>query len=410
MTAKFAEKNKTPNDTRYMMQKICTSKLSIIYYFLALIFVSGYCATASHGATNTTTTLPKKITTESTSSSEIWSRLRQHFNLSTTASHPLIQRHIKNLSKHQDYIDKIMRNASPYLYYVLGEVEKRGMPSEIALVPMIESTFDPQVISSKGAAGVWQIMPVLGRMHGLKQTAGYDGRKDVYESTKVALDHLQYLHKRFNGNWPLALAAYNAGEARVLRAIKQNKSAKKPTDFWSLKLPTETTHYVPKILAIATIIKSPKTYGVNLSSIPNKAVIKRIDTGKAIDIAHAAKLTGTSETQLRKLNSGLKKSAQQNSTHYLVVPIHSAGNIANAAPKSTAAPKTTAKTTNTKMADVKIASSNAKAKTKVHIVKRGDNLPLISEKYHVKLSKLTSANNLKVSSIIHPGQRIIIPS
>lgn len=388
------------------MQNIGINKLAIICYFCTLVFACGYGASTIGAGTPAST---NKITVDSvTSSSEIWSRVRQRFNVSSSASQPLIQRHIKNLSKHQDYINKIMRNASPYLYYVLGEVEKRGMPSEIALVPMIESTFDPQVLSSKGAAGMWQIMPALGRLHGLKQNAWYDGRKDVYESTKVALDHLEYLHKRFNGNWPLALAAYNAGEGRVLKAMKQNKSAKKPTDFWSLKLPLETMHYVPKILAMAVIIKSPKTYGVKLPAIPDKAVITRVNPGKAIDITRAAKLTGTSETQLRKLNSGMKKTVHQsNGPYHLVVPIAQAQKITqNAKVATSAAPK---KASEKPKAAVKKATPKATAKaTKTHIVKSGESLPTISKKYKVSYATLMKLNHLKAKHILHPGQKLII--
>lgn len=260
-------------------------------------------------------------------SHEIWSRVRTRFHLAPPTHSKRYQRHIKQLSTSQGTVNALVKNATPYLYYVLEEVEKRGMPNEIALLPMIESTFDPGDRSHKGAVGLWQIMPVLGRMHGLKQNSSYDGRRDVYESTKVALDHLQYLHKRFDGNWPLALAAYNSGEFRVLKAMKRNRAANKPTDYWSLPLPKETQDYVPKLMAWVEIVRTPKSYGLSLPSIPNKPVFTRLNTGKPINMSQAAKLTNISETQLRKLNPGFKKSMDPKGPFHLVVPIQHASVI-----------------------------------------------------------------------------------
>lgn len=257
--------------------------------------------------------------------SEIWPRVRDQLDISAPKSKPAMQKQLKKLSNSPDHVQEIMENASPYLFFILEEVEKRGMPSEIALIPMIESTFDPHAVSNKGAVGLWQIMPGTGKILGLKRNDWSDDRKDIYESTRAALDHLEYLHKRFNGNWLHALAAYNSGEVPVLKAIKKNKSAKKPTDFWSLSLPKQTTDYVPKILAVAAVIQSPKTYGIELPKIPNKPVFKRIETSKPITISHAAKLAKVPETRLKELNPGLKKKSMNPKGPYrIVVPIQRA--------------------------------------------------------------------------------------
>ncbi|MBI2792871.1 MAG: transglycosylase SLT domain-containing protein [Gammaproteobacteria bacterium] len=436
------------------MNKI--NKQSFICALCAFIFLYGYCSTVTLGASayqrapmtnqevnNQTRDIlsnifkPKNpVEINSTQSSvEIWTRVRARLHLGTTqTTQPLFQRHVKSFSQHQDYINKVIKNASPYFFYILEEVEKRGMPSEIALLPIIESDFNPNTLSHAGAVGLWQIMPTLGKMHGLKQNAWYDGRKDVYQSTKVALDHLEYLHKKFNGNWLLAIAAYNCGEVKLQRAIKQNRSAKKSTEFWALKLPKETTHFVPKLLALAAIIKSPKQYGVVLPAIPNKPVIARVHTGKPIDIAHAAKLVDISETQLRRLNPGFKKSMSANTPLHLVVPIHHAENfkekINKTAPAKTAAPTTitatttkaakssTAQakaTTKTSNSDVTVVSSSKttsksnKASGKTHTVKRGESIPSISKKYKVKISTIVANNNFKnQDAIIQPGQKIVI--
>lgn len=325
-------------------------------------------------------------------SKEIWSRVRESFSLAPNRSSPLFEKHIKSLSNSQDYIDKVVRNASPYLYYILEEVEKRGMPSEIALLPVIESDFNPHTLSPKGALGLWQIMPSLGRLHGLKQNAYYDGRKDVYESTKVALDHLEYLHKKFNGNWLLALAAYNCGEVKVLRAIKQNKSANKSTDLWALKLPKETTHFVPKLLAVAAIIKTPAKYGIILPNIPNKPVITRINTGKALDISHAAKLVDVSETQLKKLNPGIRKKAMHpNGPFHLVVPVHQAKGLKEKA-----------------QAIKKAAPASSSSPSIRYKIKKGDDLDKLAKKFHTTPESLKALNNLS-SDVIITGKFLLIP-
>lgn len=405
------------------------------------------------------------------SSTEIWSRVRNQFHLQAPTSMPSLQKQIRKLARSQEYINELANNASPYLYFILEEVEKRGMPSEIALLPMIESTFNPHARSHVGAAGLWQLMPSLGRLYGLKQNAYYDGRKDIYESTKVALDHLEYLHKKFNGNWLLALAAYNSGETKVMTAIRINRMQSKSTDFWSLKLPRETSEFVPKLLALAALIKSPKQYGVSLPSIPNKQVFTRINTGRAMDIAHAAKLVDVSETQLRKLNPGLhKRSMNPNGPFNLVVPVKSAKQFttqtthtvatksvaakdvvkAASTTKTVAAPVNKEATATTAVSQYKIKqgdniekiakrfNTTPKALQKLnglpndvvvigktlkipssasvtvsnnapsyHIVKKGESLPKISDKHHMKLNDLLAYNNLSsASAIIQPGQRL----
>lgn len=417
-----------------------------------------------------------KSSLSESASTEIWSRVRNQFNLNAPTSMPSMQKQIRKLTRSQEYINELAQNASPYLYFILEEVEKRGMPSEIALLPMIESTYNPHAASHVGAAGLWQLMPALGRLHGLKQNSYYDGRKDIYESTKVALDHLEYLHKKFNGNWLLALAAYNSGETRVMSAIRINRMQSKGTDFWSLKLPKETTEFVPKLLALAALIKSPKQYGVSLPSIPNRQVFTRINTGRAMDIAHAAKLVDVSETQLRKLNPGLhKRHMNPHGPFNLVVPVKGAKqftpqtrtasktmtSVASNATKVTPASKPSvivnqqtvttqsssryqikrgdniekiAKRFNTTPKaiqqlnglpnDVVVigkvlqiptrasASAATQQKTttstaKFHVVKRGESLPLISEKHHLPLKELLSLNGLSSqSTVIHPGQRL----
>ena len=379
-------------------------------YFKAVVclilFLHASLASSAKTAEQSNSLLSQWVQTKG--QSEIWSRVRSGLHIHAPASAPLYQRHVKQYARSQSYINKLVDNASPYLYYIVEEVEKRGMPSEIALLPMIESDFNPYTISHKGALGLWQIMPTLGRIYGLKQNAVYDGRRDIYESTKVALDHLEYLHKKFGGNWLLALAAYNSGESRVLNAIKKNKGAKKPTDYWNLPLPQETKHYVPKLLALASIVKSPKQHGLNLPSIPNQPVFTRIETPKPIAIARAAKLANVSETQLRKLNPGFKKTANPTGPFKLVVPIQGANHVKASIKSEPTKVKESASSKGS--TDVKTVAKKAPSSSqKIHVVKKGESIPKIAQKHKIKVSTLLAKNNLKsAGSIIHPGQKLII--
>jgi len=163
---------------------------------------------------------------------------------------------------HPSYIDRIQERAEPYLYFILQEIEKRGMPGEIALLPAVESAFRPFAYSPGRAAGMWQFIPSTGRLFGLKQNWWYDGRRDVVSSTRAALDYLMALNKQFNGDWELALAAYNSGAGTVRSAIRRNKRLGKPTDYWSLSLPDETNAYVPRLLALAKVFHHPQENGI----------------------------------------------------------------------------------------------------------------------------------------------------
>lgn len=189
----------------------------------------------------------------------LFGRLRKNFNLTTQftgmQNAPEVQKHFKRFNQSKNLFLKTTMLASSDLYYILEQVEKRKLPGELVLLPMLESNFQSQAISNRGAVGLWQFMPATGRQFGLKQRAGYDGRKDVKASTNAALNYLEYLHKKFNRDWMLALAAYNAGEGTVERAIKRNKKAGKPTSFWFLALPKQTREYVPKFLALTQMIR-----------------------------------------------------------------------------------------------------------------------------------------------------------
>jgi len=241
----------------------------------------------------------------------LWERIRNNFNINPKqtkiAGQPKIQKYVKQYSREEKHLNKISNQAIPYLYYIVEQLEKRNMPGELALLPMLESAFQPQATSNKGAAGIWQFMPATGRMHGLKQDAFYDGRRDIKASTKAALDYLEFLHKEFDGNWMLALAAYNAGPGAVHRAIKRNKRAGKSINFWDLKLPKETQEYVPKFLALAAVIDNPEKHDISLPFIGNQPYFKPVNPGKHLNFIQAAKLADVDIKELKRLNPGFRK-------------------------------------------------------------------------------------------------------
>jgi membrane-bound lytic murein transglycosylase D len=207
------------------------------------------------------------------------------------------------------------------MYHIVTELEARGMPLELALLPVVESAFEPYAYSRARAAGMWQFIPGTGSRFGLKQNWWYDGRRDVVESTRAAFDYLQFLHDEFNGDWLLAIAAYNCGEMNVQRAVEYNVAHHKPIDFWSLKLPKETRAYVPKLLAMRRLVADPEAYGLGFSRIPNQPYFARVDTLGQIDLKVAADIAGITHEQLYELNPAFHRWATDPSgPNYLLVP------------------------------------------------------------------------------------------
>ena len=231
---------------------------------------------------------------------DVWKRMSVGYKMDTDQWNPRIDAQRSWFMSRQPYINRLSARASRYLYHTVKEAERRGMPTELALLPIIESSYDPAATSSAAAAGLWQFIPSTGRIYGLKQTSLYDGRRDVVESTRAAYEFLGALYNQF-GSWELALAAYNAGPGRIQQAINRNKAAGLPTDYWSLKLPQETMYYVPRFMAVAQIIKNPSKYGVHLPPIANRPHFREITVGTA-NLSDIASLTGLSRAELYALN------------------------------------------------------------------------------------------------------------
>jgi membrane-bound lytic murein transglycosylase D len=210
-------------------------------------------------------------------------------------------------ARHPDYMERVLLRSQRYLFWIVEEVERRGMPTELALLPIVESAFDPFAYSHGRAAGLWQIIPGTGKRFGLKQNWWYDGRRDPVASTRAALDYLEKLHADFDGDWLLAVAAYNSGEGNVMRAQRRNRKAGKPTDFWNLKLPVETEAYVPKLLALQQLIGDPQRFGLELPSVANQPYFAVVELSAQIDLALAAELAGIEMDELYALNAGFNR-------------------------------------------------------------------------------------------------------
>ncbi len=236
---------------------------------------------------------------------DVWKRMTVGFKMDLNHWDSRIEAQRSWFISRQPYLDRLSARASRYLYHTVKEAERRGMPTELALLPIIESSYDPAATSSAAAAGLWQFIPSTGRIYGLQQTSLYDGRRDVVESTRAAYEFFGSLYNQF-GSWELALAAYNAGPGRIQQAINRNRAAGLPTDYWSLKLPQETMNYVPRFLAVAQIIKNPGAYGVSLPPIANRPHFREVSLAAPLELNQIASITGLSRAELYALNPGYR--------------------------------------------------------------------------------------------------------
>jgi membrane-bound lytic murein transglycosylase D len=255
---------------------------------------------------------------------DLFERLRGGFALDDV-DEPAIDAQANWFANHPDFLERTFGRAELWLYYIVGQLEQRNMPRELALLPVIESAFEPYAYSSARAAGLWQFISDTGRRFGLKQDWWYDGRRDPIEATRAALDYLQALHDEFNGDWLLAIAAYNCGELAVERSIQKNQRAGKPTDFWHLKLPAETHGYVPELLAMRRLVANPARYGLEFSHILNEPYFVQISTGGQIDLQVVADIAGISAEDLYTLNPAFHRWATDpTGPHRLLVPVDAA--------------------------------------------------------------------------------------
>lgn len=320
-----------------------------------------------------------------------WSRLRAGLSLDRHQSSPQIDKELDWYRKHPAFLFKVTQRSERYLQYVVATIEQRNMPAELALLPFIESAYDPFALSRSGASGLWQFIPGTGRKFGLAQNDSFDGRRDVVASTNAALNYLQKLHDQFNGDWLLAVAAYNFGEGNIQKAVDANRRLGKPTDFWSLSIREETRTYVPRLLALARIVENPHRYGVTLYHVPDRAYFASVDTYGPIDLPKAADLAGVSLDEMRKLNPGLRRATSSSqSLRTLLVPVDTADRFEQ------------------QLAKIPPGQRLSGQSFEDYRVQNGDNLLSISRKFGVSPEAIRSVNRLDDNNV-GEGQTLLIP-
>jgi len=318
----------------------------------------------------------------------IWDRLRRGFALEHV-EHPRVQHEIRRLQRSPYAFRMLMAQSEPYLHHILAAVEAAGLPTEMALLPAVESGFQPHVYSPHGAAGLWQFMPATGRSLGLSQDWWFDKRRTVRQSTHAAIIYLEKLNRRFDGDWLHALAAYNAGAATVNRAIRKARKRGMPTDFWSLDLPGETDRYVPRLLALARIVDGPENFGLTLPDIADEPYFALADTGGQIDLNVAAELAGISVEELFELNAGHRRwTSHPDGPHVLLLPV---GTI--------------------EQFEAGLASLPDEQRLKLsrYQIQPGDSLSVIASRFDVSVKAIQQTNGLQ-NSRIRAGRHLLIPT
>ncbi|HCS92153.1 MAG: transglycosylase SLT domain-containing protein [Thiohalocapsa sp. PB-PSB1] len=254
-------------------------------------------------------------------STDLWDRVRRGPRLKIP-HHARIDKAMRSLKRNPAYLTDLAKRARPYLHMIVGELERAGMPTELALLPEVESRYNPRAVSPVSASGMWQFMPYTGTEMGLAQNHWYDGRNDILASTRGAIAYLTQLRDEFDGDWALALASYNAGPGRVRSAQRVNRARGKPTDFWSLNLPNETELYVPKLLAIVDLVREPSRYGMQMPAVANRPTLELVEAREQINLSQAAHKCGVPLRTLQDLNPGLKRGVTPRAgPHRLLVPL-----------------------------------------------------------------------------------------
>lgn len=319
----------------------------------------------------------------------LWNRVLRQYQLNLDIDNPRITSQLNWYKKHQNYLNRVSERAERYLYFIMEQIEVRDMPGEIALLPIVESAFDPFAYSHGRASGVWQFIPSTGRIYNLKQDWWYDGRRDIRLSTIGALKFLRGLAREFNGDWMLALASYNSGAGTVRKAIRKNKRRGKPTDFWSLDLPRETKDYVPKLFALAKLLADQEKYGLDFPYLPDQPYFAVVQTGSQMDLSQAAQLAEVDLEEIYKLNPQFNQWATSpNGPHELLVPVQQKEIIE---------------------ANLASLPLGQRIKWQRYKVRSGDSLISIAKRFHTTPDALKQVNPIQ-GSLLRVGDMLLIPT
>lgn len=344
--------------------------------------------TTDYGTTaaqHSTAAVPSSTPAERTYEN-VWDHIRAGYGLPETSS-SAVEAQVRFYTSNKAYFYKITQQSEPYLHYVVSEMHANGMPMELALLPFIESSYNPAAMSP-GNAGMWQFGAATGRNFGLKQNNWYDGRKDVVASTDAAIRLLKKLYARFDNDWLLAVAAYNAGDGTIQQALDKNRRVGKPTDFWSLPLNKTTQGYIPQLIALSKIVANPNVYDFKLYPIPDVPYFVKINVDSQINLAEAAQNSSLDVALLKKLNSGYNSwLTDPTEPRQVLVPVDAAAKFE---------------------LQLDSLSKVASVKWQEYVVKKGDTLDVIAKNYGANATRIKTINNIKTANLI-PGQRLQIP-
>jgi len=355
---------------------------------ILVFFITSGCSQQQIISTSDLSASSKSSIYEKNLHNDLWFRLRKGLKLNKYFKHKELDNKKHWDQNHQKYINKITANSELYIYHIINMLEANDMPLELALLPAIESSYNPFSYSHQHASGLWQFIPPTARSLKLKQDSWYDGRRDIIKSTKAAIEYLSYLYKRFNGNWLHAIAAYNGGEGTVRRAIKKNKGRNMPTDFWSLDLPKETESYVPRLLILSRIIENPQRYNIRLPILQNKPYFDDVNLSNQININKAAEIAGISINEMIMLNPGYKLGVTHPvSPQNILLPVEKKISF---------------------LSRLKELPKENWSPIKRYQIKPGDTLSEIAAEHDISLESLMSMNSI-TGHIIQINQEIKIP-
>jgi membrane-bound lytic murein transglycosylase D len=313
--------------------------------------------------------------------------LREGFSLSPVMN-DRVQAQLNWFLRNPEYLERVLLRSQRYLPYIAAEIEQRGLPLELALLPVVESAYDPFAYSHGRAAGLWQIIPGTARRFGIRQNWWYDGRRDVIDSTRAALDYLAYLHELMQGDWLLAVASYNSGEGNVQKAVRQNQGKGRPSDFWNLKLSKETSSYVPKLMALVEIVRDPSSFGLTLPEVVNAPQFAATEVGGQLDLALAAEIAGIDMETLYAFNSGFNRWATDpDGPHRLILPIEHVEDF---------------------QAALQSVPPAERVRWQRHKIRPGETISEIADHYNTPLASIKSVNELR-GNTIRAGDYLMVP-